>query len=69
MRDIRSAVSSEAWRSATQARIDDQIALVAGLKPGSDAHRVATSVLLMLQDSLFVMSQTKMIVDAAQRSS
>lgn len=68
MTDITSAMSSEDWRSATQARIDDQIALFAGLKLGSDAHGVATSVLLMLQDSLSVLSQTKMIVDAVQRS-
>lgn len=67
MTDIKQEVSSEAWRSATQARIDAQITIVAGLAPGSDAHRVSTSVLLLLQDGLFVLSQTKMMVEAARR--
>ncbi len=56
---------SEAWLSATQARIDAQSTIVAGLLPGSADHRIATSVLLMLQDSLFILTQSKTMVDAA----
>ena len=66
MTDIRGSVSSEAWASAPQARIDAQTPIVAGLTPGSVNHRVSTSVLLMLQDSLFVLSQTKKMVEAAR---
>ena len=43
--------------------------LVAKLRPGSDDHRLATSVLLMLQDSLFVMSQAKALLKATRGQS
>ena len=59
-------VSSEIWWLSTQARIDSQAAIVASLEPGSKGHRVATSVLFLLQDSLFVLSQTKMLLRAAR---
>ena len=63
------SVSLGAWQSATQARIDSQIKIVAECQPSSDAHRIATSVLLMLQDSLFVLTHTKVMVDAVRPKS
>ena len=56
---------SEAWLSATQARIDAQTTIVAGLLPGSADHRIATSVLLMLQDSLLGRASMSDRVDPA----
>ena len=46
MIDTTKAVSSEVWRSATQARIDAQNKIVAGQAPGSDARNMSTSLLL-----------------------
>lgn len=54
---------------AAQGRIEAQMAIVATLRPGSPDHRVATSVLLMLQDSLFVMSQAEMLLKAVRQHS
>ena len=59
-------VSSDVLQMATQVRIDSQAALVAKLKPGTKDHSIATSVLLLLQDSLFVLSQTQMLLRAAR---
>ena len=66
MTDPTLSVSSEAWGSATQARIDAQTTIVAGLMPGSTGHRIATTVLLMLHDSLFILSQTKTMIEAVR---
>jgi hypothetical protein len=63
---VAPSVSSETWWLSTQARIDSQAAIVASLEPGSKGHRTATSVLFLLQDSLFVLSQTKMLLKAAR---
>ena len=54
---------------STQARIDSQAAIVDKLKPGTSDHRTATSVLLLLQDSLFVLTQAQMLLRAAREQS
>ena len=59
-------VSLEGWRMDAMTRIDSQAAIVARLVPGTEDHRTATSVLLLLQDSLFVLSQTNMLLRAAR---
>ena len=45
--------------------IDDQIAVIATLTPGCDEHRVATNLLLMLQDGLELLLQTRDMVRRA----
>ena len=57
------------WRVATQERIDDQAAIVAKLRPGSKVHQLAASILLLLQDSQFELSQAYMMVAVARQSS
>ena len=53
---------------ATQRRIEAQSALVATLTPGSPEHRLATNVLLLLQDGLFLLSETEGLLERIRRS-
>ena len=41
------------------ARIDRQMKIVASLDPGTTHHRLATNVLLVLQDSLHVVTEAR----------
>ncbi len=60
-------VSSAGRHGATRERIEAQIALVAALTPGSREHRIATRVLLLLQDGLFLLTETDGLLRAAGR--
>lgn len=57
-------MSSSDYRVA-RSHIADQIALVATLTPGSVAHRNATNVLLLMQDGLALLAQTRALVKRA----
>ena len=57
------------WRVNAQLRIDAQQQIIAKLKPGSDAHRASVQVLLLLQDSLHVLSETdELLVRLAEQN-
>ena len=47
---------------ATNARIIEQMKRVRSMEPGSPAHRVASKVLLLLQDSLFVLTEARELI-------
>ena len=52
---------------ATHSRIDEQLALVATLTPGTVEHRFSVNVLLLLQDALHVLQQVEALMAAARQ--
>lgn len=52
--------------SSTQQRIDDQRAIVDSLAPGTERHRLATKILLLLQDSLHLMVEIETLISDAK---
>lgn len=59
---------SEEWRRSTQEAINFQRGRVAGLVPGCKAHRVATSMLLLMQDTMHVLDETYRMLRAADQA-
>lgn len=49
-----------------QERIDAQRVIVASLVPGSDEHKLATKILLLLQDSLHLMNEIDALTNDAK---
>ena len=58
--------SDDRLEQATQARINKQRMLLATLAPGTPDHRLASDTLLVLQDCLHVIVETRELLDAAR---
>lgn len=53
-------------QAAAQERIERQGETVASLLPGTEHHRLAMSVLLLLKDSMVVMAETQATIAVAR---
>ena len=60
------ALTTTSAIDATKMRVKEQESQVRSLEPGSKHHRVAVNVLLLLQDSLHVLTEAHELIQAAR---